>query len=73
MIIKKKASELRSGDIVRIEYSDYDNFVTIIFDHFNIKDNDSCLVGKYRNNPSEVFEGYSHWDPDELYDVIVNE
>ena len=51
----KKCKDLVKGDIIRVEYGDYDNWVTVIVDRIEDTGDTYCkIVGKWPNSQTEV-------------------
>lgn len=56
--IKKHWSDVEKGDVIRMEFGDYDNFVTVIFEELEIMElNWIRTIGRYVST-GEKFEGF---------------
>lgn len=56
--MKKKQCELSKGDVIRVEFGDYDNWVTVVVDKVEDDDNNwSKLTCHYpgTNKPVEMY------------------
>lgn len=57
--MRVKEKDLKRGDVIRIEYGDFNNYVTVIVDHVVVEDEKmfgSKIVGKHPNG--DPFVGY---------------
>ena len=62
----KKASDIKPGDIIRIEYGNYNNWVRFTVDDITLKNEDAATVSCHAGNISEKFD----MQPDSIVEVV---
>ena len=65
--MKKKQCELSKGDIIRVEFGDYDNWVTVVVDMVETEGKWSKLICHYLNSNRSV-EMYGY--PNDMVEII---
>ena len=55
MAIFKQQKDLKKGDVIKVEFGDYDNFVNVIVD--SIEDHGTKIVCHYKSGQQEIMFG----------------